>query len=273
MKVKTKHSTTNYFSLQKWLKQELLQLYFTPLNFSTSPLSLNITTAFVCGCGHTGTTLIASRLGKHPDAFFIPRETYLFRRGQSYITIKEILKEWRCFALLANKKLILEKTPKHIHRLSAITAVLPSAKLIIVKRNPIATVASLYRRFGNLDVAIDRYRSDGRATLEATHRENSCVVAFEEFTEDPVRELRRVFNFLHLDWFDDLTNGGGAPWAGLGDEPEIDHIRSAQTRQPITKRPDSWKEILTKDQIERVYSALKDIGTQLGYNLSEAMYQ
>ena len=34
--------------------------------------------AFVLGCGHSGTTLIASRLGNHPAVALIPQETNLF---------------------------------------------------------------------------------------------------------------------------------------------------------------------------------------------------
>ncbi|MEA3643573.1 MAG: FkbM family methyltransferase [Lamprobacter sp.] len=83
---------------------------------------------FVVGCGHTGTTLMATILGESDAIHTIKRETEWFLHGQDFSTE---LRQEREQAIAAGKRCLLEKTPRHVYRYAKITAAFPNAKFVI----------------------------------------------------------------------------------------------------------------------------------------------
>jgi len=86
---------------------------------------------FVAGCGHSGTTLLASKLGLHPDVLLISRESNLFLPERGLRLARVIAEEWLAFARQEDRRVVLEKSPKHVHCLHRIRRLLPGVRVIV----------------------------------------------------------------------------------------------------------------------------------------------
>jgi len=120
---------------------------------------------FIVGCGHSGTTLLAARLGNHDQIHVIPKETGWFLPKRSLRAGKKKMNLEFSRAKEDGKKILLEKTPKHIHCIHRILKVYPCAKIIIVHRNCYDNIASLKKRF-NFELALNRWLIDTKPSTE-----------------------------------------------------------------------------------------------------------
>ena len=68
----------------------------------------------------------------------------------------------------AGRRVILEKTPRHIRVLDVIRGHLPRPRFLIVVRDGRDVAASMARRFGDVRVGIDRWIKDN--TLAVAER-------------------------------------------------------------------------------------------------------
>src|SRR5690625_2820607 len=127
-----------------------------------SPLNGKTKFCFVAGCGHSGTTLLASRLANHPEAFLIARETGAFFPDIGLYGSKLLVREWAFMAKYLSKQWVIEKTPKHLHCARRIKRVVPDAKVVVTVRNPLDNIASLFKRFGDLKYCIERWCLDNQ---------------------------------------------------------------------------------------------------------------
>src|SRR5215207_6405770 len=78
---------------------------------------------FICGAGHSGTSIIANILAGHAEVWMPLYETGLFLRRRVDRTYKH--RKWRLSALRAGRRVILEKTPRHVHVLGVIRKHVP----------------------------------------------------------------------------------------------------------------------------------------------------
>src|SRR5436309_3209703 len=114
--------------------------------------------AFICGCGHSGTTLIAAILASHPQVYIPFEETNIFFKWAPLA----MFRYWkiRTAARRAGKSFLLEKTPRHIRRVERIRRMVPGARFVVPVRDGRDVVASIGRRLGNRKEALDRWISD-----------------------------------------------------------------------------------------------------------------
>ncbi len=106
----------------------------------------------------------------------------------------------------ADKALWLEKTPSHLHRVTAIERYVPRAKFVHIIRRGTAVVASLYdvthrhtEAWGeprDIDDCAKRWQHDVRASLVHVGKPNHAFVAYEDLVADPDAVLMRLCGFL-----------------------------------------------------------------------------
>lgn len=229
-----------------------------------NPFISEIRFGFICGCGHSGTTLISAKLGAHSAALLIGRETNAFSPVFGAYCSRRIVAEWVYFAEAMNKDLIIEKTPKHIQSVAKIRRLLPDSKILVTLRNPLDNIASLHYRFGNLEGAISRWLVDNRRVLELLGQDHVQVVRFEDLTTDPAMQLRKCLDFFGLDWEPgllELTESGYDLIQQKGNMA----IRTEQVRKPITRNIGGWNNIFTAPEAEKVVRKTKKLADALGY--------
>lgn len=89
------------------------------LKFAQRPQPLQ--TVFICGCGHSGTTLLANMFASHPDIFIPLRETNAFVKSygnnpqprplkEARSRYKKLLRSFRT----SKRTFLFEKTPSGI---------------------------------------------------------------------------------------------------------------------------------------------------------------
>lgn len=160
-------------------------------------MSKNIKKIFICGCGHTGTTILARIIGYHSKIYLINFETGIFLLNRHYLKNK-LFKEHTNKALKNKKKYLLEKTPRHIWHVDYINKTIKEPKFIFTTRKPEDTIFSLYKRYRNIDLAIQRYQDDSIQTIRNLKLNNSILVKYEDLILNTEKTLSKICKFLNL---------------------------------------------------------------------------
>lgn len=234
--------------------------------------------AFICGCGHTGTTLLATMLSVHPQVYLPYRETFAFRGGwwPRVRNLHQLGHEARA----AGKRYIIEKTPGHIHRLEAIRRHVPNARLVIMVRDGRDVTASLARRYhGNFERGLARWVADTGIAVAEQGRPDVFVLRYEDLVGGPEAMLRRLCSFLglpYLDgllhyhteahlWFDQRTV---EPGTGIG-LSEHHRLRNWQVNQPLFDGRGRWRTELPPEFVRRFESGRpREIMEAFGYSIA-----
>lgn len=226
--------------------------------------------AFICGCGHSGTTLIAVILGTHPEIYVPRTETGIFmpklknfRRLAriSYLYQATPFARRRAFqalekeAIAQGRPYVVEKTPGHIRHLDKISKTFPDAKFIIPVRNGRDTTYSLFKRTGDFDKATDRWISDVRLSAAQQGKPNALVYRHEDLVRNTRKTLENICRFLEVPFLDTLVDfhKSPQPWTG---QKESDHIsnREWQVNQPIFDSSGKWRKEFTEADFHRLAS-------------------
>lgn len=243
----------------------------------------------VCGCGHSGTSILTRIIAAHSKIHALPGETGIAKK-ESYAKYRIGVSRFEQEATLNDSPLWVEKTPKHIRNLRFILDCAPTTKVILISRNPRDTVGSLKRRYHNLSRSIRRWKSDNRRVLHWANHPQCISLLYENLVVDPEKTLGRVMNFLGLsfehmqlnfhqeqvDWYASnqaLTGQSAERQAGRNrlDESaygeKIDHnsYRNIQINQPLFNNVGSYRKYLTDDEALRVLRSCGRIANALGY--------
>ncbi len=221
---------------------------------------MNFTPVFVVGSGHSGTTLVATILGASSEAYLIPRETGWFLGDR----LDEGSQRLQDAARSAGREfsVLVEKTPFHLGRIEAIRSVVPGARFVLCLRDPRDVVASLNKRWGDLDFSMKYARRALRTTLAHQSDPDCLVVGYEQLVVNLEVEVRRVIAFVGLEMEQEILRWYDAPpkWFGVGNPIETEGAqgsahrinRAWQVRQPLMDRRGRYRELLDPDQIETV---------------------
>ena len=232
------------------------------------PVAESAAFAFVLGCGHSGTTLIASRLGNHPAIALIPEETNLFEPRRPLAGARRFLVAALARARGNGRQIVLEKTPKHVRVTGRLRRLLPEARLIVVVRNPLDTCLSLRKRGGTLEEAIRRWLVDNGAALALAGDPLARRVHYEAVTADPETELRAMTGFLGLAW-DEGVLGTASGYAATGQKTDNMRLRAEQVSRPITQNSGKWREGLTAAEAAAVRARTGALYARLGGRMPE----
>lgn len=220
---------------------------------------------FVAGCGHSGTTLVAAKLGNHENVYTIGRETGIFLPRHGLYTASIMLSEWE-YAAACNSgaAIVLEKTPKHVHCVERIWKVVSDARIILIARNPLDTCASLYKRYGRLDMVIERWNMDNRALLKVAYKENVFVIKYEHLLDDPASGFDALCNFLGIDYAAKILAPGDTTY-DKGKLTGNMALRRNQVRGDLVNRNGAWGTILNRAEVDKVLRRTRAVAEALGY--------
>ncbi|WP_141675496.1 sulfotransferase family protein [Formosa haliotis] len=155
---------------------------------------------FIIGCGHSGTSIMLSILSFHPEVYGIPNETFLFLdKPFNYNLIKKYFND-------AGNKRLLEKTPKHVSKITDIIKVFPKAKFIVMVRDGRDVASSLKKRNGDYLGGVNRWVNDNNLWLNSNFSENIFMVKLEELTLKGYPIIEEVLNFLNLKPYPEIMN-------------------------------------------------------------------
>lgn len=230
---------------------------------------------FICGCGHSGTTLLTAMLGAHKDIYSITEETRIFiKDGLSDSDIRRFfLENHAAKATQDGARFLCEKTPMHIHHLHRMRSVFPGASIIIPVRDPRDVALSIKTRTGDLKFGYERWLRDNAVVLREREQNtgDTFIFRYEDFMDDVQGTLVRICDHVGIPydpammeyhqekrtWFSDQT------WTGAAGEHV--KLRNWQVNQPIMERRGRWRDLLTADEITAIEGATKDMMTAFGY--------
>ncbi|RWA69832.1 sulfotransferase [Mesorhizobium sp.] len=208
---------------------------------------------FICGCGHTGSTLLARILAAHPDVFSVPRETSAFvsEKGARWAKLSLLLLE----AAISRRNVWVEKTPGHIHYTRQILETIPGARFIVVTRDGRDVVTSLGQRYeGDFDRAFQRWVADSKASMLCVERGGGMLWRYEDFIESPALSIERLCRFMGVAFDPAILDYHQHPvvW-GRERKVRTPHSarRLAQVNQPITDYRGGWRSKLPADVASR----------------------
>ena len=194
----------------------------------------------MCGCGHSGTTLLARILGAHPQIYVPPNETNAFLDEKK---MGDRLDRLRQNTLASRKPYLVEKTPRHLRRMNAIRAGVPGAKFVIIVRDGRDVAASIGKREdGDYAGGLARWVKDNARVLKERRSKDVHVLRYEDIVTDAEGTIRKVCRFLGVAYDDQMLRYHERPanWFGRKEVREVgrpgkEHgdLRNWQVNQPI----------------------------------------
>ncbi len=203
---------------------------------------------FIVGCSRSGTTLLQTLIASHPFVTTFP-ETNLFLRptvGNLRSKVEGVLKILknghlkyfltRCpfsrrkrvlfyLSILdkitleeRKKKVWVEKTPRHIFNVDAISKDVPNSHIVYIIRDGREVVTSIVKRakeFGkqfkhqNINYAVDLWNNSTQIIENKKRNGKGCIVKYENLVDCPQKMMIKIGQFLGLDYSNvALTNRG-----------------------------------------------------------------
>lgn len=202
-------------------------------------------TAFIVGCGHSGTSLMLAMIGAHPHVYAIPEETFAFAKNATVDLGRQIIEGHMSKCDRPQATVVVEKTPKHVHRTDLIRSAFPETTFIVMLRKPLDVVASIKRRFGEAPIGLRRWLTDNSRALEILRCPDCLGVWYENLVSNPAIELTRVCSFLGLQFDPEMLDywQQDRRWfrtktirysSGRGGLKEHKARRNWQANQPVT---------------------------------------
>lgn len=165
----------------------------------------------------------------------------------------------------SGKDFIVNKTPHNLFMWQRIARCWPDAQYIFLLRHPAAIYDSWYRarkKSWSKDEAVESTLKYVQKLDEARSGLEGVTVKYEDLTADPEREIRRICEYLQVDFEPDMLDYGskdhGKLKAGLGDW--TGKIKSGKLQEP---RP------LPKP--DEVPEALRELSVKWGYLQADAV--
>ncbi|RYE07600.1 MAG: hypothetical protein EOP22_17110 [Hyphomicrobiales bacterium] len=221
---------------------------------------------FIVGMNRSGTTLLESMLSRHPRVFAQGEQMQIIgvesaARQQAggadrQSVAASLRKDWLGVqaerilqGAMARAKapfdIVTDKLPENALRLGLISRIFPNARVIYVRRHPLDMgVSNFFQRFTHgqgysyrMEWIGARVRqiADTMAIWKRAIDLPILDVSYEKLVADPEAEIRRVLNFVDLDWTADVLEPHRTQRAILTSS-------QWQVRQPVNRRSvGRWK--------------------------------
>lgn len=226
----------------------------------------------VCGCGHSGTSILTRLVGEHSRIHPIAGETGVAKK-ERYGHYRLALDQFWRGTEAARADLWVEKTPKPVRHLGFILGAAPSSRILLICRHPLDTVASLKRRYGRLGKGLRRWTQDNGRVLRWRSHPRTLLVRYEDLVESPRACLEEVMTFVGLRFEPRQLSYHQQPvrWYGQAEaepaEPSHVNLRNHQINQPLFDNRGSYRQHLTAAEIARVRQSCSRLAGALGYSL------
>jgi len=174
----------------------------------------------------------------------------------------------------------LDKTPRYYFILDDLYHCFPEAKFIVLLRNPVSVFSSAVdaflnnrlRRLDHLDCDF-HIGPDKISSFVFAHRDELCIVKYEDLISQPELHIQRICEYLNLDYEEDMIkNSFNIILDGPGD------ALGARQYKRVRHKDAKWESIInTRIRKTRVIRHLRRFSSdylQAGnYNLSELIEQ
>lgn len=225
---------------------------------------------FVCGAGHSGTTLMLALLDAHHGISAVPRETNIFRnRDESDESKLKRIAGWPAKFRLKPARYIAEKTPIHSRRLDDIFRLIPAAKIVLVIRDGRDSTISFAKRIGTYEEAVKTWM---KYTTDALRfRDHLHVVHYEDLVGRTEETLRALCDYLLLPFDQAMLehNATERNWfvTNMDDTSVGRHRRNRreQINRAIFDDSGKWREEMTNEQKETFKKIGGPLLISLGY--------
>lgn len=259
---------------------------------------------FIVGCGRSGTTLLKSILSAHPDIYVSP-ETFFYtsivpKAPKRTDLLDFVVSRWwiadagitrdRMLKHLPDKYgaddvfralmavfgddhrncVIGEKTPNHVNHLREIRVAFPEGKFIQMMRDPRAVLASYKKaKVGTNQVygIINEWAKAANVYLENCNNNDFFCIRYEDLVTDPQSVLKKLFDFVGVDWDEGVLNFHNRAERGYSVE-QAHHIN---TMRPIFHSSlESWRKGISLGELAVLESKLGDLMEKVGYEPTNA---
>ena len=254
----------------------------TPVDDRPSPV-------FLVGFPRSGTTLLDTILMSHPTVEVLEEEPALKKANEAIRDLSElasasaeVVQQARdtYFEVAAKLtpleagNLLVDKNPLSMNSVPFIRRIFPDARIILALRHPCDVVLSCFATNFKLNDAMSSFvRLDTTAELydlsfgyferaRALLKPDVHTIYYEKIIEDRDNELRPLFEFLSLEWHDDVLDHESTA-RGRG---YIKTASYAQVVEPIYKRSAGrWRNY--RKHLEPVIPLLRPWAEKFGYEI------
>ena len=188
--------------------------------------------------------------------------------------MSELVLEFEVEAQKERKKVILEKTPRHVWHLDFIRKTLgPKSRFILTVREPIATIYSLYRRTENLSSSIQRVQDDFLLTLRAKNDSDVKIVRYEDLVSETRDVLLDVCKFAQIDFSEKMLTFhlDSRDWFENKSKDTHINLRNSQLSKPIYQNESTWLD--PKGLKPDLASWYDKIGKEIAFELAYPIVQ
>ncbi|KQC05723.1 MAG: hypothetical protein APR54_08040 [Candidatus Cloacimonas sp. SDB] len=244
----------------------LLGKYLEKKHFTDKPI-------FIAASPRSGTTLLLSILGAHPDIYAIPLQTYAFNkwtpvRNRNYKHFPtRIDRLYRYFVYHKIKPGVTrwcEKTPRHIQSIPQIVDYYNhQVKIIhIIRDGRDVAVSSHPKHTGrHYWVPINRWVKDVKLGLQFKNEPFMHTVYYEKLVSDHINETKKIFAFLEENYTDSVEN-----WVRETNIKKSIHWKE-KVQNVHTKAIGRWQAEEHKNKMEEFHNnkAAVQLLNELGY--------
>jgi len=214
---------------------------------------------FVVGPPRSGTTWVLKLLSEHPDVVAATADNLgMPSRGESMetgvfvagLSSNDIRARFKALSQANPGKMIVEKTPVHLLHVDRIVDTFPSAKLVLVQRSGIDTVASILAVGRSkdawwkdapwqADAACRLWNRYYEASLKCRVEHEPLMVQYEDLRVDPLYHTTRLLNLLGLDAFlvraivDKCEGGRNIPIKGVFRKGKVGAYRDVMSDEDV----------------------------------------
>lgn len=230
---------------------------------------------FLCGCSHSGTTLLLRMLGQHPDVYAVPYESNIFCTPRTRHTHVASMRAWEADAAKAGRSRVCEKTPNHVFHLDRLLRFYPAARVCVLVRDGRDVAASLGKRWhGDVERAIRKWVDAIETGNRWLDDERVLAVRYEDLVRLPEETMRRVCDHVGVPFSADVVDDRPFRYAGADgtEKPETvvgeDHhrYRAWQVNQPRFDGSGRWRQSLTPEQQALCHRIAGPLLADLGYD-------
>lgn len=206
---------------------------------------------FVVGGIHSGTTLMATILGSNSRCWLITSETGAY----SLRHIKNIRSLFVKKVKTLEAEMVVEKTPSHVFNIDKIQEDFPEAKIVIMARNPVDSVASTFKVHGDFNKAVYDCSNDLSGCISATAYDNTNLVFYEDLVKNFDLTVKKLCNKIELNYEESMKNFHNNDFAwfeGFIEESDFFKRRSLQMKMPLFDDSGKGYKELTENQISQI---------------------
>jgi hypothetical protein len=213
----------------------LIARFHSPARLSARPRAGGPVPIFIVGMPRSGTTLLESAICAHPDVdgagevpalpFYV--DQFLDWSAQTGLGLEEVpaaeFESWRSGFLdqcrrfgWSGAPFLTDKQPTNYFSVGLIAALFPEARVIHIRRNPVETGFSIFRRHfsdqwpyaTDLEDIAHQYREHARLLLHWTSAFGDRVtfIQYEDLVAAFEPELRRLLSFCGIGWHENCLN-------------------------------------------------------------------